>query len=46
MGLPVLHAAGTWPPHGNGEEVSFTEPHPVPVLALHYVGILDWAVDS
>lgn len=50
MGLSVLHASVTWPPRGNVHEVSFTEftveQHPVPVLAVHHVGLLDWAVDS
>ena len=43
MGLSVLRASVTWPPHGNVQEVSSTEftaePHPVPVLAVHHVGV-------
>ena len=50
MDLSVVHASATWPPHGNVEGVSVTEltvePHPVPVLAVHHIGVLDWAVNS
>lgn len=50
VGLSVPYPSVTWLPHGNVDEVSFTEftveQHPVPVLTVHHVGVLDWAVDS